>query len=92
MSEKKSKEQETKETMVDTICRNIRRDIIAHELKPGQKINVKELEHRYGTEARFFGKDSLKNRLLSGADRGEFPRHGMKIKSIDEEEAKRYSA
>lgn len=28
MSEKKSKEQETKETMVDTICRNIRRDIM----------------------------------------------------------------
>lgn len=40
MSEKKSKEQETKETMVDTICRNIRRDIIAHELRPGQKLSL----------------------------------------------------
>lgn len=86
MSEKKSKEQETKETMVDTICRNIRRDIIAHELRPGQKINVKELAARYGTSETPV-KIAL-NRLLSEQIVENFPRHGMKIKSIDEEEAK----
>ena len=39
---------EPKETLVETICKKIRRDIIAHELMPGQKINVKELAKKYG--------------------------------------------
>ena len=72
--------------MVDTICRNIRRDIIAHELRPGQKINVKELAARYGTSETPV-KIAL-NRLLSEQIVENFPRHGLKIKSIDEEEAK----
>ncbi len=28
---------EPKETLVETICKKIRRDIIAHELMPGRK-------------------------------------------------------
>lgn len=77
---------ETKETLADTICRKIRRDIIAHELIPGQKINVKELAARYGTSETPV-KLAL-NRLISEKIIENFPRHGMKVKSIDEEEAR----
>lgn len=80
------KGQEAKETMVDTICKNIRMDIIAYELKPGQKINVKELAEKYGTSETPV-KLAL-NRLLSEQIVANYPRHGMKIKSIDEGEAK----
>lgn len=86
MIEKSAKKQEIKETMVDTICKNIRRDIIAHELKPGQKINVKELAERYGSSETPV-KLAL-NRLLSEQIVENFPRHGMRIKAINEEEAK----
>lgn len=82
----KNKKQETKETMVDTICKNIRRDIIAQELKPGQKINVKELAQRYGSSETPV-KIAL-NRLLAEQIVENFPRHGMRIKAIDEDEAK----
>lgn len=82
----KNKKQETKETMVDAICKNIRRDIIAQELKPGQKINVKELAQRYGSSETPV-KIAL-NRLLAEQIVENFPRHGMRIKAIDEDEAK----
>lgn len=85
MDEKNSK-QETKETMVDAICKNIRRDIIAQELKPGQKINVKEMALRYGSSETPV-KIAL-NRLLAEQIVENFPRHGMRIKAIDGEEAK----
>lgn len=84
--EEKSKNQEIKETMVDTICKNFRRDIIAQTLKPGQKINVKELAERYGSSETPV-KLAL-NRLLAEQIVENFPRHGMRIKAIDEEEAK----
>ena len=38
-----------KETLVDMICRNIRRDIIVGELQPGDKLVTRELAARYGT-------------------------------------------
>jgi len=76
---------EPKETMVETICRNIRRDVIAHELLPGQKLNVKDLAQRYGTSETPV-KIAL-NRLISEQIVENYPRHGMKIKSIDREEA-----
>lgn len=76
---------ETKETMVEAICRNIRRDVLTHELKPGQKLNVKELAERYGTSETPV-KLAL-NRLISEKIVENYPRHGMKIKSIDREEA-----
>lgn len=86
MESKNTKYQGTKETMVDAICKNIRRDIIAQELKPGQKINVKELAEKYGSSETPV-KIAL-NRLLSEQIVENFPRHGMRIKAINEEEAK----
>lgn len=77
---------EPKETMVETICKEIRRDIIAHELIPGQKINVKELAKRYGASETPV-KQAL-NQLAAEQIVENFPRHGMKIKSIDSEEAR----
>lgn len=84
--EETNKKQGIKETMVDTICKSIRRDIIAHELQPGQKINVKEMAQRYGSSETPV-KLAL-NRLLSEQIVENFPRHGMRIKAINEEEAK----
>ena len=77
---------EPKDTMVETICKEIRRDIIAHELIPGQKINVKELAKRYGASETPV-KQAL-NQLAAEQIVENFPRHGMKIKSIDSEEAR----
>lgn len=77
---------EPKETLVEAICKKIRRDIIAHELLPGQKINVKELAKKYGSSETPV-KQAL-NQLVSEQIVENYPRHGMKIKSIDGEEAR----
>ena len=42
-------EEGKKETLVDIICRNIRRDIIVGELIPGEKLMAKDLAEKYGT-------------------------------------------
>lgn len=86
MTESGEHKPKTKETMVDIICANIRRDIIAHELVPGQKINVKELAKRYGSSETPV-KLAL-NRLIAEQIVENFPRHGMRIKTIEEQEVK----
>ena len=73
------------ETLVDMVCSNIRKDIIAQVLKPGEKINIKELAYRYGSSETPI-KLAL-NRLLSEKLIENFPRKGMRIKSLNEDEA-----
>lgn len=86
MTESKDKKKQTKETMVDIICKKIRSDIVAQELKPGEKIKVKELAEKYGTSETPV-KLAL-NRLLSEQIVENYPRQGMRVKPIDEEEAR----
>lgn len=69
-----------KETFVDVICRNIRRDIIVGELKPGMKVLSKDLAERYGTSETPV-KLAL-NRLISEQVVENYPRQGMIIKPI----------
>lgn len=79
-------EKQTKETMVDMVCKNVRRDIITHELSPGQRIHMKELAKRYGTSE--MPVKLAMNRLIAEQIVENFPRQGMRIKAIDIEEAK----
>lgn len=69
-----------KETLVDVICRNIRRDIIIGELQPGMKILSKDLAERYGTSETPV-KLAL-NRMISEQVVENYPRQGMIIKPI----------
>lgn len=69
-----------KETLVDIICRNIRRDIIVGDLQPGMKIMSKELAERYGTSETPV-KLAL-NRMISEQIVENYPRQGMIIKPI----------
>lgn len=69
-----------KETLVDVICRSIRRDIIIGELQPGMKILSKELAERYGTSETPV-KLAL-NRMISEEVVENYPRQGMIIKPI----------
>ncbi len=76
--------QTTKLTLADTIYTNIREDITQHVIKPGEKINVKELAKRYGvseTPVKF-----ALNRLISEKIIENFPRQGMKVHSVTSEE------
>lgn len=69
-----------KETLVDIICRNIRRDIIVGDLPPGMKIMSKDLAERYGTSETPV-KLAL-NRMISEQIVENYPRQGMIIKPI----------
>ena len=75
-----------KETLVDTICDNIKRDIIAHVLKPGEKIKVKELSERYGASETPI-KLAL-NRLIAEQIIDNYPRQGMRVHALDADEAR----
>lgn len=81
-----SEARETKETLVDTICKNIRFDVVAGNLLPGQKIQAKDLAIKYGTSETPV-KLAL-NRLISDQIIENFPRQGMRIKPMNEEDAK----
>lgn len=76
---------ETKETLVETITRKIKLDIVGQELQPGQRIQAKELAKKYGTSETPV-KLAL-NRLISEQVVEDFPRQGMRIKSMSEEDA-----
>lgn len=74
----------TKTTLVDIIYDNIRKDITQGILIPGQKINIKELSERYGASLTPI-KLAL-NRLISEKIIENYPRQGMKLKSVEAEE------
>lgn len=73
-----------KSTLVDKIYSNIRKDITQGVLLPGEKINNKELSQRYGVSLTPI-KLAL-NRLVSENIIEDFPRQGMKIKSVQADE------
>lgn len=77
---------ETKETLVETITRKIKLDIVAQELQPGQRVQAKELAKKYGTSETPV-KLAL-NRLISEQVVENFPRQGMRIKPMNEEDAR----
>lgn len=84
--EKKNQEKDSvKKTLVDTICKQIKTDIVTSELIPGEKIKPKDLANRYGVSETPV-KLAL-NRLISEQIIENFPRQGMKIKGIDVDEA-----
>lgn len=82
----KKEEKETKETLVDTICKRIRLDIVAQELQPGQKLQAKELAKKYGTSETPV-KLAL-NRLIAEQVVENFPRQGMRVRPMNEEDAR----
>ncbi len=77
---------EPKETLVDMLTTKIRNDIITNRLQPGQRIHVKELAAFYGVSETPV-KLAL-NRMIAEGMIENFPRRGMRIKSLDLEEAK----
>lgn len=77
---------ETKETLVETITRKIKLDIVAQELQPGQRIQSKELANKYGVSETPV-KLAL-NRLISEQVVVNFPRQGMRIRPMSEEDAR----
>ena len=77
---------ETKETLVDTIAKRIKQDIVVQELQPGQKVQAKDLARKYGTSETPV-KLAL-NRLISEQVVENFPRQGMRIKPMNEEDAR----
>lgn len=77
---------ETKETLVDAIVKRVKRDIVAQELQPGQKLQAKELAQKYGTSETPV-KLAL-NRLIAEQVVENFPRQGMRVKPMNEEDAR----
>lgn len=73
-----------KETLVEAIYKNIRKDIITQYLTPGQRIFVADLAERYGTSETPV-KLAL-NRLISDRIIVNYPRKGMKIYTLDPNE------
>lgn len=70
-----------KVTLSETVYEKIRRDILTNQLRPGEKINVRELCKRYDaseTPIRL-----ALNRLVSENIIENFPRQGMQIKSLN---------
>ena len=68
-------------TLSERIYDQIRRDIITNQLKPGEKINIRELCERYDaseTPIRL-----ALNRLASENIIDNFPRQGMRVKNMD---------
>lgn len=82
----KKEANETKETLVDTIVKRVKRDIVAQELQPGQRLQAKELAQKYGTSETPV-KLAL-NRLISEQVVENFPRQGMRVKPMNEEDAR----
>lgn len=78
--------EQLKETLVDTICEQIKTDIVTRMLLPGEKIKPGELAKRYGASETPV-KLAL-NRLISEQIIENFPRQGMRVREIDAEEAK----
>jgi len=73
-----------KETLVDTICDQIRRDIIGHVLLPGDRLRTKELAERYGVSETPV-KLAL-NRLCTEKIIDNYPRQGMRVHEFTAEE------
>ena len=74
-----------KETLVDTVYEQIRRDIVGHVLLPGQKLKTKELSARYGVSETPV-KLAL-NRLCTEHIIDNYPRQGMKVHEFSPDEA-----
>ena len=74
-----------KETLVETIHKKIKRDIIAHELLPGERLRTKELAERYGVSETPV-KLAL-NRLCTEHMIDNYPRQGMRVHELSAEEA-----
>ena len=71
----------SKVTLSERIYDQIRRDIITNQLKPGEKINIRELCERYDaseTPIRL-----ALNRLASENIIDNFPRQGMRVKQMN---------
>ncbi|MDF2950633.1 MAG: GntR family transcriptional regulator [Anaerocolumna sp.] len=81
----KNEKGDVKETLVETISKNIKGDIVNHILLPGEKIRIKELAERYGT-SEMPVKLAL-NRLISEQVIENFPRQGMIVRQMSVEEA-----
>lgn len=73
-----------KKTLSDTVLEKLRRDIMEQNLKPGEKIDVKELAERYGTSVTPV-KVAL-NRLISDRLIENYPRQGMYVKAVEHQE------
>lgn len=76
--------EEKKKTLVDKIYQNIKSDIANNSLRPGQKINVKELSRKYGVSDTPV-KQAL-NRLISDRMVINTPNKGMSVRAITLEE------
>lgn len=73
-----------KATLSDIICQSIKKDITQQILRPGDRINVRELAQRYGTSETPV-KLAL-NRLISEKIIVNFPRQGMQVRTIQPDE------
>ena len=71
----------SKITLAESVYERIRRDIITNQLKPGEKINIRELSTRY--EASETPIRLALNRLASENIIEHFPRQGMRVKSLN---------
>lgn len=71
----------SKITLAESVYERIRRDIITNQLKPGEKINIRELCSRY--EASETPIRLALNRLASENIIEHFPRRGMRVKSLN---------
>lgn len=71
----------SKITLAESVYERIRRDIITNQLKPGEKINIRELSARY--EASETPIRLALNRLASESIIEHFPRQGMRVKSLN---------
>lgn len=70
-----------KATLSERIYDLIRRDIITNQLKPGEKINIRELCERY--QASETPIRLALNRLVSENIIDNFPRQGMRVKQMN---------
>lgn len=71
----------SKITLAESVYERIRRDIITNQLKPGEKINIRELSTRY--EASETPIRLALNRLASENIIEHFSRQGMRVKSLN---------
>ena len=71
----------SKITLAESVYERIRRDIITNQLKPGEKINIRELSARY--EASETPLRLALNRLAAENIIEHFPRQGMRVKSLN---------
>ncbi|NLJ89870.1 MAG: GntR family transcriptional regulator [Clostridiales bacterium] len=82
---RKKIDKNVKETLADFTYKKLKNDIICQVLKPGERINTKQLAKRYGTSEMPI-KLAL-NRLESEHILERFPRQGIRVKPIDLKEA-----